>query len=110
MKFISLGTKRSHRRGQLDKPSQSTLEPSITPMAVLHQIHTYAELRKQIHDDLRIQHPEWVQSDGESPMCDSYESRLAEMLDAWTRRGSDESALKLHSGRGSHSAPSAARA
>jgi len=25
-----------------------------------HQIHTYTELRQQIHDDLRIQHPEWV--------------------------------------------------
>ena len=60
MKFISLGTKRSHRRGQLDEPSQATPERSITPMAVPHQIHTYAELRKQIHDDLRIQHPEWV--------------------------------------------------
>ncbi len=37
------------------------------PMAVPHQIHTYVELRQQIHDDLRIQHPEWVQSNGESP-------------------------------------------
>jgi hypothetical protein len=25
-----------------------------------HQIHTYTELRQQIHDDLRVQHPEWV--------------------------------------------------
>ena len=89
MKFISLGTKRSHRRGQLDKPSQATLERSIKPMAVPHQIHTYAELRKQIHDDLRIQHPEWVQPNGESPMCDSYESRLTEMLGTLTRTGSN---------------------
>ena len=42
-------------------------------MGVPHQIHTYAELRKQIHDDLRIQHPEWINSDGSSPVCDSYE-------------------------------------
>ena len=27
------------------------------PMAVPYQIHTYTELRQQIHDDLRIQHP-----------------------------------------------------
>jgi len=33
---------------------------------VLHKIHTYAELRQQIHDDLRIQHPEWVEPSGES--------------------------------------------
>ena len=50
------------------------------PIAVPHQIHTYTELQQQIHDDLRIQHPEWVQPNGESPMCDSYETRLMELL------------------------------
>jgi len=49
-------------------------------MAMVHQVHTYADLRKQIHNDLRIQHPEWVQPNGESPMCDSYETRLTETL------------------------------
>jgi hypothetical protein len=39
------------------------------------QIHTYTELRQQIHDDLRIQHPEWVEQNGESSM------RLLELLD-----------------------------
>jgi hypothetical protein len=47
---------------------------------MLHQRYTYADLRKQIHDDLRIQHPEWVQPNGESPLCDSYEARLMETL------------------------------
>src|SRR5205814_4870745 len=60
------------------------------PMAVPHQIHTYTELGQQIHDDLRIQHPEWVQPNGESPMCDSYEARLMGQLDTLTRRGSNE--------------------
>jgi len=41
-----------------------------------HEIHTYTELQQQIHDDLRIQHPEWVESNGESPKCDSYLSLL----------------------------------
>jgi hypothetical protein len=45
-----------------------------------HPIHTYTELQQQIHDDLRIQHPEWVKPNGESPMCDSYEARLMELL------------------------------
>jgi hypothetical protein len=49
-------------------------------MVVPHQIHTYAELRQQIHDDLRLQHPEWIQPNGESPICDSYEARLTELL------------------------------
>jgi hypothetical protein len=44
------------------------------------KIHTYTELRQQIHDDLRIQHPEWVEPNGRSPMCDFYEARLMELL------------------------------
>ncbi len=56
-------------------------------MAVPHQIHTYTELRQQIHDDLRVQHPEWVQPNGESPMCDSYDARLTEVLDTLTAKG-----------------------
>ncbi len=60
------------------------------PIAMSHQIHTYTELQQQIHDDLRIQHPEWVQPNGESPMCDSYEARLTELLDPLTRRGSTD--------------------
>jgi hypothetical protein len=44
------------------------------------QIQTYTELRQQIHDDLRIQHPERVEPDGGSPMCDFYEARLMELL------------------------------
>jgi hypothetical protein len=60
------------------------------------QIHTYAELRQQIHDDLRIQHPEWIKSNGECPMCDSYESRLTASLDTLLRRGSIESVVATH--------------
>ena len=66
------------------------------PIAMSHQILTYTELRKQIHDDLRIQHPEWVEPNGESPMCDSYEARLIELLDTFTRTGSDESVADIH--------------
>lgn len=44
------------------------------------QIHSYTELQQQIHDDLRNQHPEWVQPNGNCPTCDSYELRLAELL------------------------------
>ena len=53
---------------------------------MFNQLHTYADLRRQIHDDLRIQHPEWVQPNGESPMCDSYEARLIETLDVLRRQ------------------------
>jgi hypothetical protein len=60
------------------------------------QIHTYTELQQQIHDDLRIQHPEWVKPNGESPACDSYEARLTKMLDTLARRGSNESIVPSH--------------
>ena len=61
-----------------------------------HQIHTYTELRQQIHDDLRIQHPEWIEPNGESPTCDSYEVRLMELLGSLTRTGSNESIAAPH--------------
>jgi hypothetical protein len=61
-----------------------------------HQIHTYTELQQQIHDDLRIQHPEWVESSGESPMCDSYEARLTETLGTLTRTRSNGSIVPPH--------------
>jgi hypothetical protein len=63
-------------------------------MAVPHQIDTYTELRQQVHNDLRIQHPEWIEPDGESPMCDSYDARLIDQLDALTSKG-DPTRLSL---------------
>ena len=36
---------------------RATLEPFTKQIAMSHQIHTYSELRQQIHDDLRMQHP-----------------------------------------------------
>jgi hypothetical protein len=59
-------------------------------------VSTYSELRQQIHDDLRRRHPEWVQPNGESPKCDSYEVRLVELLDALTQKGSNESIAARH--------------
>jgi hypothetical protein len=91
MKFVRPRTERTHRQGKLYQPSRAPLESLAKARTVPHQIHTYTELRQQIHDDLRIQHPEWVQPNGECPTCDSYEARLMELLDTLTRRGSNES-------------------
>jgi hypothetical protein len=44
------------------------------------QIHSYRDLQQQIHNDLRRQHPDWVEPNGDCPTCDSYESRLAGLL------------------------------
>jgi hypothetical protein len=96
MKFVSLRRKRAHRRGKRDKLARAVVESFSKPMAVSHEIHTYAELRQQIHDDLRIQHPEWIQPNGDCPICDSYEALLMEELDSFRRTGPDETVADIH--------------
>jgi hypothetical protein len=76
----------NHPSGTLAKPSHAKLEYLSKPIVQAHQIETYTELLEQIHHDLRIQHPEWIEPNGESPMCDLYEARLNETLGALTRR------------------------
>ena len=44
------------------------------------EVRPYAQLQRQIHDALRVEHPEWVKPNGDCPTCESYESRLAELL------------------------------
>lgn len=59
-------------------------------------VETLAALQLQIHNDLRAQHPEWIEPSGESPMCDFYEARLAQLLETYSRTGSDESVAAVH--------------
>jgi hypothetical protein len=47
-----------------------------------HKVDTYADLVQQIRNDLRLQHPDWIQANGQCPMCDCYEARLIKLLDA----------------------------
>jgi hypothetical protein len=61
--------------------------------------NSIAQLRQQIHDDLRMQHPEWIKPNGECPECDFYEARLMEELDILTRVGSDESIAAIRTRR-----------
>jgi hypothetical protein len=56
-------------------------------LVVGHQVHTVAELQQQIHDDLRRQHPDWIEPSGDSPMCDFYEARLTQLLEACSHPG-----------------------
>ena len=74
-----------HSAEGLEESSRGIPESFKKRVAMFHQIHTYTELRRQIHDDLRLQHPEWVQPNGESPICDSYEARFMELIDALTQ-------------------------
>lgn len=95
MKLANLKTKRGHRRAKLDRRS-GTRESFAKPISAPNQIHTYVELRRQIHHDLRIQHPEWVLPNGDCPMCDAYEARLMELLETSTQRDVNEWVSALH--------------
>jgi hypothetical protein len=44
------------------------------------EVHSYTQLQQHIHHALRVQHPDWVEPNGNCPTGDSYESRLAELL------------------------------
>jgi hypothetical protein len=43
-------------------------------------IHDYIELRKCISEAVRNQNPEWIGVNGESPICDAYDQRFAQLL------------------------------
>ena len=46
------------------------------------------KLQQEIHDALRVQHPDWIEPDGgDCPTCESYEVRLAELLGFASPRG-----------------------
>ena len=45
---------------------------------------THADLVKLVRYSLRARHPEWIEADGQSPMCDLYEARFAEVLELCT--------------------------
>jgi len=64
----------------------------VASKSVGHPTHTVAELQRQIHEDLRKQHPEWIEPRGESPMCDLYEARLRRLLETSARSGPTEAA------------------
>ena len=55
------------------------------------KIRGYAELQALIRASLRSQHPEWIQPDGNSPICDEYDARLAYLLGL--AKGSEEKAV-----------------
>jgi hypothetical protein len=67
-----------------------------THVAGSHPVDNLSALQFQIHNDLRIQHPDWVQSNGDCPKCDFYEARLAELLEGYALSRSDESAAAVH--------------
>ena len=81
-----MGDLRIARATECSAPSLTAPTPALSarlkplPIAMSDKIRSYTELRKLIRASLRMQNPEWVESNGESPICDSYEDRFAELL------------------------------
>lgn len=44
------------------------------------EVPAYAQLQREMRDALLTQHPEWILPNGDSPTCDSYDARFAELL------------------------------
>jgi hypothetical protein len=65
------------------------------PIVTSSHICTWSRLLQQVHNDLRVQHPEWVEPNGESPICDSYEARLMEQLEVLTRTEADDTHSRI---------------
>ncbi len=55
-------------------------------------------LGKGANDALRLQHADWVEPNGNCPTCDSYESRLAELLGLSHRTNSPTSSVAISEG------------
>ena len=53
---------------------------------MLGEVHTYEELRMQVREALRRQHPDWIDSNGNSHLADLYEARFAKLLAVFTTR------------------------
>jgi hypothetical protein len=65
----------------------------MNAITMAHNGDTYAGLVQQIRKDLRVQHPDWIQPNGQCPMCDSYEARLIKLLDVSIPVESDRKTL-----------------
>lgn len=44
------------------------------------EVPGYAQLQREIHEALLVQHPEWIERSGDCPKCDDYDRRFAELL------------------------------
>ena len=59
---------------------QANSDSTSRHASVAKRIAAYAQLQKQLHHDVRTQNPDWVDAEGNSPMCDWYDRRLAKLI------------------------------
>jgi hypothetical protein len=82
MNHLASGNGKSHARAMVAVYLLLIVVPMETNAspAVAEAVQPYVQLQQQIHEALRNEHPEWVEPSGECPICEAYESRLAELL------------------------------
>ena len=68
---------------------------STTGAPTIREVPAYAQLQREVHDALLAQHPEWIEPNGASPTCDSYDARFSQLLTQSLRRSWPITALKL---------------
>ena len=89
---LSVSAARFRGKAQSAADSKDSAVPEVPPYQIpshaMHdEIRTYAELQQQMHYALLEQNPEWVEPDGDSPVCQSYERRFAELLALFAKSG-----------------------
>jgi hypothetical protein len=76
-------------RQQLEPDFQSSFdsrERLVLAMTAIHsstlttEVPGYADLQREIHHALLAQNPQWILPNGNSPACDGYDARFAELL------------------------------
>ena len=67
----------------------------LKTVSAANAVPGYTQLQRQIHDALRAQYPEWVQPNGDSPTCDAYERRFAELLRILARDSATKNAQRF---------------
>ena len=89
---------RTRAQRNLQPSSHSSKHMVLKTVSAPNEVSGYAQLQGQIHDALRAQHPEWVQPKGDSPTCDFYDSRFAELLRSDASAG-DKKCAKIRNWR-----------
>jgi hypothetical protein len=57
-------------------------------------VRTYGELQRQLLKDLLVQHPEWIDAEGNCPTCDEYERRFAQLISIFKSQSKTTSGQK----------------
>ena len=86
-------------RGQRDVQSAGAAvtqnNMGLRTVTAANEVSGYRQIQEQIREALRAQHPEWLQPNGDSPACDYYEARFADILRSFARPPVNKKCVKI---------------